>query len=299
MYRRLPPLNAVKTFEAAARLQNFTAAAAELGVTHGAVSRQIQILEQWLGGPLFLRSNRKVVLTADGQTYLLEAGAILDRLALATGRLVGQSGMTVLRVNASQTFTMRWLIPRLSAFAREHPNIEVRLTATNTPVDTIVEPFDVVIRRGPMQRSDFTSTAFLRETCLPVMSPKLFDQLAVSDLADLQRHTLLHAESLSALWPSWLDAAGVPDLRPSRELRFEHLYYALQAAIDGVGIAMGPSALVADDVRMGRLMAPIPNPMLTLGEFHILPPRRAKGHEGAHAFRDWLLRSDQEKSQGE
>ena len=133
-----------------------------------------------------------------------------------------------------------------------------------------------------MQRSDFTSTAFLRETCLPVMSPKLFDQLAVSDLADLQRHTLLHAESLSALWPSWLDAAGVPDLRPSRELRFEHLYYALQAAVDGVGIAMGPSALVADDVRMERLMALIPNPMLTLGEFHVLTPRRDKGHEGAH-----------------
>lgn len=289
MYRRLPPLNAVRTFEAAARLKSFTAAADELGVTHGAVSRQVQLLEDWLGIALFVRSNRRVDLTADAQTYLVETSAMLDRLALATGRLTGQRGMRVLRVNASQTFTIRWLIARLPAFARAHPDIEIRLTTSVVPIQQLIEPFDVAIRRGGMQRGGVVSVPFLSETCVPVMSPKLLEKTPVLRLGDLLQCTLLHAESLSELWPSWLNAAGVPELRPVNELRFEHLYYALQAAVDGVGIAIGPSALVADDLLTGRLVTPFQNPVLKLDDFHVWAPTSGREHGPHRAFLNWIV----------
>lgn len=289
MYRRLPPLNAVRAFEAAARLESFTAAAAELGVTHGAVSRQVQILEDWLGLPLFQRANRRVSLTRDGQDYRTEASAMLDRLALATERIARRQTGRVLRVNASQTFTMRWLIPRLPAFAQAHPAIEVRLTASIVPVENLTEPFDSVIRRTPMVKSGFISTPFLHETCTPVASPKLLERIALPTPSALRHHTWLHADSLKDLWPAWLAAAGLPEMRADREMRFEHLYYALQAAVDGVGLAMGPSALVADDLATGRLVAPLASIALPLGAFHVLTPGAAKGHEAAAIFRRWLL----------
>ena len=131
MHRRLPPLNALRAFEAAARHASFTRAAEELHVTHGAISRQVQALEAWLDQPLFERHNRRVVLTEAGAAYLAEIGAALDRIALATARQVERSERRLLRVNALATFTLRWLIPRLSAFQLAHPATEVRLTTAN------------------------------------------------------------------------------------------------------------------------------------------------------------------------
>ncbi len=152
MHRRLPPLNALKAFEAAARHGSFTRAADELRVTHGAVSRHVQMLEGWLGLPLFTRHNRRVVLTEAGVAYATEIGAALDRIALATARQVERGRPRLLHVNALATFTLRWLIPRLSGFQVANPAIEVRLTTSNVPLAQLAEPFDVAIRGGPETR---------------------------------------------------------------------------------------------------------------------------------------------------
>ncbi|WP_188080053.1 LysR substrate-binding domain-containing protein [Neorhizobium sp. P12A] len=285
MSRNIPPLNAIKAFESAGRLGNLSGAAIELGVTHGAVSRQIAILEEWLGVRLFAKSGRGVALTAEGRDFLAETTKLMDGLSIATDNLIKQDRPLLLRVNAPQTFAMRWLIPRLPAFSALHPNVEVRLAASIQPVETITDPFDVAIRRGSISAA---STPFLAETCIPVASPSLLARQPVEEVRDFEAHTLLHAESVAHLWLDWLKLAGCPGLRGRAQLRFEPLYHSLQAAIDGVGIAMGPSALVAADIAAGRLVPLFPAIPLAMNDFHLLiVPGRDPGRN-RQMFRRWI-----------
>lgn len=285
MRRNLPPLNSIKTFECAGRLGSQSGAAIELGVTHGAVSRQIDILEKWLGVRLFTKNGRGVALTTEGRQLLGEATKLMDGLSAATENLTKRHGPVLLRVNAPQTFAMRWLIPRLPAFSALHPEVEVRLSASIAPVETIADPFDIAIRRGSIRAA---STPFLTETCVPVASPSLLARHPVREVRDFESHTILHAESVAHLWSDWLKLAGYPDLRGRAQLRFEPLYHSLQAAIDGVGIAMGPSALVAADVAAGRLVRLFPATSLAMTDFHLLTvPGRDPGRR-RQAFRRWI-----------
>jgi LysR family glycine cleavage system transcriptional activator len=290
--RVLPPLNAIRAFEAAARHGSFKDAAAELGVTDGAVSRQIRLLEEWLGPPdLFHRSNRLVVLTPTGAALLDEAGPALDRIAAATqrhrGRL-GEAAPAVLRVNALATFSLRWLLPRLARFRAQHPDIEVRLTTSNDPVDSIREPCDVVIRGGPDAYHGFTARLFLPERRLPVGSPALLAHLPIRQPGDLVRHSLLHVASMPRLWTDWLKVAGAPDLEPASSLILDHFYLAIQAAADGLGIAMAPSALVADDLATGRLLTPFPDISLPARGYHTYVPEPRVTDPAITVFCDWL-----------
>jgi LysR family glycine cleavage system transcriptional activator len=245
--RALPPLNALRAFEAAARLGSFKDAAAELSVTHGAISRHIRLLEDWLGPPaLFRRLNRRVVLTPTGVALRDEAGPALDRLSAAAERHQARGGHpppAVLRVNALATFTLRWLLPRLAQFRELHPEIEVRLSTSNEPLESLSEPYDVIIRGGPDTFYGFTCHPFLTERRLPVCSPALLARLPLDEPADLRSHTLIHASTLPRVWPDWLTAAGAPDLTGSASLTLDHFYLTLQAALDGLGVAMGPTAL--------------------------------------------------------
>ncbi len=288
MHRRLPPLNALKAFEAAGRHGSFTLAAEELRVTHGAVSRHIQTLEAWLGVLLFERHNRRVVLTEAGRSYLPEIGAALDRMALATARQMERSQSHVLHVNALATFTLRWLIPRLSAFQRANPLVEIRLTTSNVPLAHIIEPFDVAIRGGPETRPGFVGRQFLTERRIPVCSPTLRQHGPLAEPRDLTRHTLLHAATLTEVWPQWLQAAGVPNLQPQASVTLEHFYLTLQAALDGLGVAMGPERLIADDVAAGRLMLPFAGPALPARSYHTYVPEARAEHAAVRAFCDWL-----------
>lgn len=289
MSRRLPPLNALRAFEAAARLTSFTRAANELHVTHGAISRQVQALEAWLGRPLFERHNRRVVLTEAGTAYLAEIGAALDRIAVATARQVERSERRLLRVNALATFTMRWLIPRLSAFQLAHPATEVRLITSNTRLPDGSEPFDVAIRGGPDQVPGFVSQPFLSETRIPVCSPALLARIPLRQPDDLRDHTLLHAATLPEVWTRWLVAAGVPTLEPHGSVTLEHFYLTLQAALDGLGVAMGPNRLVADDVVNKRLVMPFAGPILPARSYCTYVSE-ARGEDPAvRAFCEWIL----------
>lgn len=290
--RQLPPLNALRAFEAAARLGSFKDAAAELAVTHGAISRHIRLLEDWLGPPaLFTRLNRRVVLTPTGVALLAETGPALDRMSTAAERHRARGGKAqpaVLRVNALATFSLRWLLPRLAQFRDRHPEIEVRLSTSNAPVDTLSETYDVIIRGGPDTFYGFTCHPFLIERRLPVCSPALLQRTPLSDVADLRSHTLIHASTLPRVWPDWFAAAGEPDLEPASSLTLDHFYLTIQAALDGLGVAMGPTALVVDDIAAGRLVTPFPSITLPARGYHAYLPEGRTGDLSATVFRKWL-----------
>src|ERR1700761_1658758 len=289
--RSLPPLNALRAFEAAARHGSFKDAATELAVTHGAISRHVRLLEDWLGPPaLFRRLNRRVVLTPTGAALLAETAPALDRLAAAAARHQGRGGKpppAVLRVNALATFSLRWLLPRLAQFRDRHPEIEVRLATSTEPVDALSEPYDLIIRGGPDTFYGFTCHPFLTERRLPVCSPPLLERVPLDDVADLRAHTLIHTSTLPRVWPDWLAAAGAPDLQPAASLTLDYFYPSLQAALDGLGVAMGPTALVADDLATGRLVAPFPSVTLPTRGYHVYLPDARTGDRAAIAFCRW------------
>lgn len=286
---RLPPLNAIKAFEAAARLGGFARAAQELNVTHGAVSRQVRSLEDWLGAPLFLRTGGKVVTTRAGLDLLAEAEPALDRLAGAAARLrKAASAGHRLYVSALPTFAMRWLIPRLPEFQREHPEMELRIVTGSTPAEQFGADVDAVIS-GPARWPGWVGRRFLGEARLPVLSPELMRRCPLAVPADLRQHTLLHAATLPESWPRWLARAGVPDLEPAGQQLFEHFYFAIQAALEGLGVLMGPVALIADELQSGRLLAPIPEPAMRGRGYFFYALGEGSNAAAISTLREWLV----------
>jgi LysR family glycine cleavage system transcriptional activator len=293
--RPLPSLNAVRAFEAAARHGSFRDAAEELGVTHGAISRQVGLLEEWLGGArLFRRLSRGMALTADGEALQGEFGPALEGIAAAAWRhrnRGGEPASTVLRVNALATFSLRWLLPRLSLFRRDHPGIEVQLTTSNEPLDALRDDYDVVIRGGPDTFHGYASYAVIRERRLPVCSPAILEHNPLSAASDLENHTLIHVGTMPRLWRDWLKEAGQAGLQPVATLTLDHFYLSIQAAIDGLGIAMGPSALVGDDLAAGRLVAPFPRVGLPARSYFAYVPQQEEPNPAGETFREWLTRA--------
>lgn len=289
--RTLPPLNALRAFEAAGRLGSFKEAAAELHVTQGAVSQHVRLLEEWLGAPLFERHNRRVALTAAAKAYLEEIGPVFEQIAQATARYgVPAPVSRTLSVNAPATFTLRWLVPRLERFRVEHADVDVRVETSNEPVESLKEIYDVIIRGGPDTFYGYAMRPFLSEERLPVCSPALLQRLPLRMPNDLQQHTLLHTTSLPRLWPDWLARAQIPALRPAAALTFDHFYLTLQAAIDGIGIAMGPTALVSDDLAAGRLVEPFASPRLPSRSYCTYVPDGRSADDVIVLFRSWLER---------
>lgn len=288
MKRSLPPLNALRTFEAAARLGSFSEAAQELYVTHGAVSRAVRELEDWLGIPLFHRKGRRVALTELGRGYLLEISAAFDRIALATARLLEQREARLLYVDALPTFTMRWLIPRLPRFQIQNPGVELRLTTSDRPITGASEGFDVAIRRGPEPWPSLRAERFLDERSTPVCTPALLREGAIREPKDLLRATLLEADTRPDAWRDWLRAHGPARAAPAHRLRFDHFYLTLQAAQDGLGVAMGPLPIIDDDLVTGRLVAPFPDHVVAARSYFSLVPEARQADPAVAAFVAWL-----------
>jgi LysR family glycine cleavage system transcriptional activator len=291
MKRVLPPLNALRAFEAAGRLGSFKEAAAELHVTHGAVSQHVRLLEEWLGAPLFERHNRRVVLTPAAKTYLEDIGPLFGQLSQATARygFPGTISRT-LSVNAPATFALRWLVPRLAKFHLEHLDVDIRVETSNESVESLSDSYDVVIRGGPDTFYGYSMRPFLSEERLPVCSPALLQRVPLRIPEDMRQHTLLHTSSLPRLWPDWLAKTQIPALRPAAVVTFDHFYLTLQAAIDGIGIAMGPTALVSDDLAAGRLVAPFAGPRLPSRSYCTYVPDGKSEDDLVVLFRSWLER---------
>jgi LysR family transcriptional regulator, glycine cleavage system transcriptional activator len=282
---RLPPLNSIRAFDAAGRHLSFTRAADELSVTHGAISHQVKALEQWLGVPLFRRSGHSVELTDQGRLYLATISPALASIAIASRNLSQQE---VLRVNTLPTFTMRWLFPRLVKFRAAHPTISVEISTGLEPVEELSSHIDVIIRREPETVAGLVKHRFIGEMHLPVCAPRLVEDGALTGIADLNRHTLLHCEARPTAWADWLSEFWPSQLVPAQSLRLEHLYFALQAALDGLGVAMGPSSLIEADVASGRLIIPFGKRFKRCASYYIILRQDRQHDPVVKTFCDWL-----------
>jgi LysR family glycine cleavage system transcriptional activator len=295
--RKLPPLNAVRTFEAAARHVSFTKAADELNVTHGAVSRQVALLEEWFGVKLFRRAPSQLALTEAGQTYYREVTAILDRLALASMDMKDQATPAVLRVNAPPTFTMRWLIGRIAAFQRKRPDVELRLTTSLGLVNSSDLSSDVAIRGEQPAMAGWRSMHFMTELIAPVCHVDLLERGALATPADLTKHTLLTYLTEPYDWRQWLLSAGGEMSSAQSTLRFEQMYFALQATQDRLGIGLFPLFLVIDDLVSRRLCVPFGPLGLRKRAYSALFRDEVKDLAVIRDFCGWLSDSGRETEQ--
>jgi LysR family glycine cleavage system transcriptional activator len=287
--RRLPALNALKAFEAAARHESFTKAAHELNVTQGAVSHQVKALEAELGLRLFQRERQRLVITEAGRTYLEVVRDAFDRIASGTERLLQRQKSGVLTVSTSPNFAAKWLVPRLGRFSETNPAIDLRIGATMQHVDFARDEVDLAIRHGDGRWPSLHVTRLGVEELFPVCSPALLKgRNALRTPADLARHTLLHlGEPLD--WSKWLEAAGVSHPAMSRGPVFSQSSFAIDAAIDGQGVALARTALCASDLLAGRLVRPFDLVLKISYGYWIVCPKANAELPKITAFRDWLL----------
>ena len=286
--RRLPPLGALRAFEAAAKHLSFTRAAAELCVTQAAISHQIRQLEAWLGVRLFERRGHALKLTAKGETYLPELAGALDRIAAATVRLM-EPDERPLRITVLPSFASRWLVPRLEAFRALHPAIDVRLDSSADVWPFATERFDLGIRSGLGKWTGLKADLIARETLSPVCSPKLADgPPAIRVPADLCHVRLLHDTPRQA-WQHWCDEAGVHGLDMETGASFNDASLALQAAVEGQGVALGRLMLAQDELRSGRLVQPFDIVLPNDYSYWLVYPPAVLNRPNAAAFRTWLL----------
>jgi LysR family glycine cleavage system transcriptional activator len=289
MPRRLPALNALKAFEAAARYESFTRAAEELCVTQGAVSHQVKALEAELGLKLFNRERQRLMITEAGRVYLSVVRDAFDRLANGTERLLHRQNAGVLTVSTSPNFAAKWLVHRLARFAEAHPNIDLRVSASLHHVDFAREDVDLAIRHGNGQAPGLHVTRLCAEELFPVCSPKLLQgSNALRKPADLSRHTLLHVNDWQD-WSRWLDTAGAKHVDPSRGPILNQASMAIDAAIDGQGVALARSALAAWDTIAGRLVRPFAVTLPATFAYWIVCPKATAKLPKIAAFTGWLL----------
>lgn len=286
MSRRLPPLNALRAFEAAARLLSFTKAADELHVTQAAVSHQIKGLEEWLGVPLFRRVNRGLVLTDAGQTYLPPLREALDLMASATERVIRKDATGTLTISTMPSFAAKWLVLRLGRFQATHPELDVRLHTTSQMVDFNQQDVDVAIRFGSGNWPELRVERLLNEDIFPVCCPSLLPTLATP--ADLKKHTLLHDDYI-VTWGDWLALAGVDGLDATRGLHFTDSSHTIQAAMEGHGVALARQVLAADDLAAGRLARPFGVSLSGLYAYYFVAPAHYFQRPKVKAFREWLF----------
>ncbi len=290
MKRWLPSLNGLRAFEAAARHQSFTRASEELNVTQTAVSHQIKTLEERLGLKLFDRRGRALRLTEAAKGYLPSVRSAFDQLHDATERLIGPNEEATLTVSTLTTFAAKWLVPRLGGFQDLYPEISVRITTSMASVDFDRDDVDVAIRYGRGEWPGLRADRLIREDIFPVCSPKLLDgphPLGRPD--DLASHTLLHVVGFREDWRVWLTAANVDGVDSSSGLKFDVAINALQAAIDGVGVALGRTALVEGDLATGRLVAPFDISLPIEAAYYVVAPEATADRPKIKAFREWLI----------
>ncbi|WP_207455470.1 LysR substrate-binding domain-containing protein [Azospirillum sp. SYSU D00513] len=285
--RRLPSLNGLRAFEAAARHGSFTGAAGELNVTPAAVSRMVRLLEERLGFPLFERQPNALALTERGRALRPGLTEAFDAMARNVERVTAMRAGRVLTIGVGATFAVRWLIPRLSGFHTAHPEVEVRI-ATGGGGNPIREDWTCAVLLGDGQWPGYEAEPLFTAGMLPVCAPALARELRRPE--DLLAATRLSVSHWSDDWPRWFAAAGLPQ-PASAGLSFGSHAMALQAAIDGVGVALGVETYIADDVAAGRLVALFPPPV-PLGRAWYLVSRPARQQDpGFKEFRDWLRSS--------
>lgn len=294
---RLPPLELLLSFEASARHLSFTKAAAERFVTQSAMSRQMRALEDEIGRPLFLRKHRALALTADGQRLLAACTAAFATLRGSLREIRAPLQRELLSLTTTPGFAALWLIPRLTAFTRAHPGIDVRVDATLDNRNLAAEGFDLAVRYARIGAAGAGARTLFAEAMQPVCSPRLIGEtgLALRRPADLAHHTLLHialdgdAGGMPIEWEAWLTALGLADLRPAARLSFTTYAEAISAALAGQGVALGRRPLIDHLIASGQLITPFAEPIASARAYQLLVDPAARARPAVRAFEHWLF----------
>jgi LysR family transcriptional regulator, glycine cleavage system transcriptional activator len=289
----LPSLNGLRAFEVAARHLSFTRAAAELNVTQTAISHQIRRLEEQLGTSLFERRTRELRLTREATAYLPAVQGAFEELRQATARLQRPARDGMLTVSTTASLAAKWLVSRVAAFQDANPGLEVRITTSAHLVDFRREEIDMAVRYGRGNWPGLRTRWLMAEDMFPVCSPALLEgPTPLRRPADLANHTLLHTTASREDWQLWLTAAGLPtSIAARRGLSFDQGFMATQAAVDGLGVALGRTRFVEDDIAAGRLVVPFDVVLPADAGFYIVAPEETADTPKIALFRDWLIAS--------
>ena len=288
MPRRLPQLNALKAFEAAARHVSFTRAAEELCVTQGAVSHQVKALEAELGIKLFNRERQRLIITDAGRDYLAVVRDALDRVAMGTERLVQRQSSGMLTVSTSPDFAAKWLVHRLGHFAEAHAGIDLRVSAAMHHVDFTREDVDMAVRHGDGNWAGLDAVQLSAEQLFAICSPKLMSGRRLARPADILKFPLIHLDS-RADWTKWLRVAGISDDNVRHGPVLNRASMVIDAAINGQGIALARTTLAAWDLINGRLVRPFAEALRLSKTYWIVCPKATSNVPKIVTFRDWLL----------
>jgi LysR family glycine cleavage system transcriptional activator len=293
--KSLPPLNALKVFEAAARHMSFTKAAEELHVTPGAVSQQIKTLEDFIGGRLFRRTKRALLLTDAAQASLPILREAFDKLDEAARILTARGDSRRLTVSVAPSLAAKWLVPRLDRFHERHAEIEVWISADMEVVDFAVDDVDLAIRYGGGSYPGLEVELLMEESILPVCSPRLLTgERPLRTPADLAFHPLLHdgspdqEELSSPNWAMWLKAAGVGGVDAKRGAKFNQSSLVIEAAVAGKGVALAKSTIALADLEAGRLVAPFDLTTPSSFSYYLVHPASKSRNAAVKAFKKWL-----------
>src|SRR5436190_8536852 len=287
MVRKLPPLSALRPFEAAARLESFSRAAEELHLSHGAVSHQVRALEEHLATKLFARHGKRVTLTAAGRTFAERVRASLDEIARAADAARTRN-VNRLSVSVLPSFASRWLMPRLIRFMERHPAIEVNVNASTNLVNFAVEDVDLAIRFGKGPWPQFFCERFLDDEYFPVASPKLASRLKLRVPHDLLKPAVRIMREDRDYWCEWFEAAGVPYEDRVRGPLFNDSTYSLQAAARGEGVALARRSIVLEDLERGILKRLFTLAVPSLERYWFVCPKGSENAPNVKAFRDWV-----------
>ncbi len=296
MSRRLPPLNALKAFEAAARNLSFTRAAEELFVTQAAVSHQIKGLEEHLGLKLFRRRNRSLLLTEEGQSYFLDIKDVFTQLADATERLLARTATGSLTVSMTPSFAIQSLVPKLARFSELHPEVDVRIKAVDQDDGSLTEDVDVAIYYGRGKWPGLRADKLRSECLVPVCAPRLLTgPKPLRTPEDLAQHTLLH-DMTRHNWKAWAKQHGKGMVNVNAGPIFSHSSLVLQAAIHGQGIALGSSVLARPEVEAGRLICPFDKVLQHKNAYYLVCHESQEDLGKIRSFREWLLKTFEEEA---
>ncbi len=289
MSRRLPPLNSLKCFEAAGRLMSFTEAAKELNVTQAAISHQIKVIEEFLGFPLFIRYPRKIVLTDRGKVLLPDVIGAFDKLSFVFAAIDQEQVTNTVNVRLAPSFAAKWLSPRLKDFWKLHPEININLYHSNSPVDFEYEDIDIAVTYGKGKWSNVVSRPLLSLDFYPVCSPGFMkNDKPLSNINNLCYYTLLH-DADHECWTDWLDLAEVNNTNPKKGTIIDDTNVLIQAAINGQGVALGSTVFIKDHLKSGKLVKPFDIVLHNDFAYHVVSTEEKLSKPAVKAFQHWLI----------
>ncbi|TRC98820.1 LysR family transcriptional regulator [Mesorhizobium sp. WSM4303] len=286
--RLLPSTSALAAFEAVARLGSFTAAAQELDLTQGAVSRQIALLEEQFGRKLFERDSRNVRLSTAGEIYAEAVRSALGQLRDAALGLMSNRHSGMLNLAILPTFGTRWLMPLIPDFVTKNPDITINFVTRIGRFDFARERLDAAIHHGQPDWPDADSTLLMRETVMPVVSPEFLASRAITTAADISRLPLLHMATRPGAWSEWFEEQGL-SAPTGPGMQFEQFGTVAQACMAGLGVALLPQVLISGELQRGQLVATPGQPMQSRSAYYLVVPHDKRGHPPVASFRDWLL----------